>query len=179
MIFGTLDRVTRRILRFACVVLSISVTVLMVTEIVARHFFEHAFRGLPEIYLLLVMWLYMLGAGLASANNSHLRIGIADLVVKSPRANRIYHLILSGLSLVIMLFFIRWAYGLVEWGIKRPQTTPILYLPWLTSMLSIFVASLLVTAYGLRDFIQAINNFRNGDSGKEIINNPEIGREKE
>jgi hypothetical protein len=44
----------------------------------------------------------------------------------------------------------------VAWGIKRPQTTPILYLPWLSSMLSIFVASLLTTAYGIRDLVQAV-----------------------
>lgn len=150
-----IDSIIKKILNVSCFVLSIAVTILMVTEIVARHLFEHAFRGLPEIYLLLVMWLYMLGASLASANRSHLRIGILDQFITSNRSRQIYDLMLAAITFIIMLFFIRWAWGLVAWGIKRPQTTPILYLPWLTSMLSIFVASILITLYGLRDLIMA------------------------
>lgn len=150
-----IDSIIKKILNVSCFVLSIAVTILMVTEIAARHLFEHAFRGLPEIYLLLVMWLYMLGASLASANRSHLRIGILDQFITSNRSRQIYDLMLAAITFIIMLFFIRWAWGLVAWGIKRPQTTPILYLPWLTSMLSIFVASILITLYGLRDLIMA------------------------
>lgn len=151
----TIDVFLKKALKAACFILSVSVTVLMITEIAARHLFEHAFRGLPEIYLILVMWLYMLGACLASANKSHLRIGIFSQLIKG-RKKRIYDFILSVISLVIMCFFIRWAWGLVAWGIKRPQTTPILYLPWLSSMLSIFVASLTITGYGIRDFVVAV-----------------------
>ncbi len=149
----TMEWLLRNLLNISCFVLSIAVTILMVTEIAARHFFEHAFRGLPEIYLLLVMWLYMIGASLASANRSHLRITIVDQLISSDRGKRLYDLFVSVICFVLLLFFIRWAWGLVEWGIKRPQTTPILYLPWLSSMLSIFTASILMTLYGLRDLI--------------------------
>ena len=152
----TMDLILKRLLNFLCFILSISVTILMITEIAARHLFEHAFRGLPEIYLLLVMWLYMLGASLASANRSHLRIGIFAEMISSRQKKKIYNLILALISFVLLLCFIRWSWGLVEWGIKRPQTTPILYLPWLTSMLSIFTASILMSLYGLRDVIEAI-----------------------
>lgn len=161
MVFRKIDQVLKILLNVACFILGIAVTLLMVIEIGARHLFEHAFRGLPEIYLLLVMWLYMLGASLASANRSHLRIGILDQWITSPRTKRVYDLLLAFIALVIMLFFVRWAWGLVAWGIKRPQTTPILYLPWLSSMLSIFVASILVALYGLRDLVKAIAAFGN------------------
>lgn len=153
---SVIDTLMKKILNTACVLLSISVTLLMIAEISARHLFEHAFRGLPEIYLLLVMWLYMLGASLASANRSHLRISILDMLITRPRTRQVYDLLITALTLIILLFFVRWAWGLVAWGIKRPQTTPILYLPWLSSMLSIFVASLLTTAYGIRDLVQAV-----------------------
>jgi TRAP-type C4-dicarboxylate transport system permease small subunit len=160
MVFRKADIILKKLLNASCFILSIAVTILMVIEIAARFLFEHAFRGLPEIYLLLVMWLYMLGASLASANRSHLRIGILDQLFKSARIKRFYDLLLAVISFVIMLFFIRWSWGLVDWGIKRPQTTPILYLPWLSSMLSIFVASILVTGYGLRDLVSALAAFR-------------------
>lgn len=157
-----LAAILKYILNGSCFILSISVTILMVTEIAARYLFEHAFRGLPEIYLLLVMWLYMLGASLASANRSHLRIGIFDQMITNPRGKQIYDFILALISLIILLFFIRWAWGLVDWGIQRPQTTPILYLPYLTSMLSILVASLLMTGYGIRDLVLTTKNlFKN------------------
>lgn len=159
MLFHTIDNILKKLLNVSCFILSISVTVLMVTEIVARYLFTYAFRGLPEIYLLLVMWLYMLGASLASANRSHLRISILDHFIKSPRTKQIYDFLLALISLVIMLFFVRWAWGLVDWGIKRPQTTPILYLPWVISMLSIFVASILMTLYGIRDLFLCLAAF--------------------
>lgn len=155
MFFTKLDNGTRITLRGLCIFLSIAVAVLMVTEIVARYFFTHAFRGLPEIYLLLVMWLYMLGAGLASANDSHLRIGIFSYLVKSERGRFIYRLIITGLTLVICCFFVWWATGLIRWAFIRPQTTAILRMPWLTSQAAIMVAAILVTAYALRDFVRA------------------------
>lgn len=156
---GMIDKVLRKLLHVSCFILSVSVTILMVAEIAARHLFEHGFRGLPEIYLLLVMWLYMLGASLASANRSHLRIGIMDHLITSARVRQIYQVSLNVISFIIMLFFIRWAWGLVDWGIKRPQTTPILYLPWLIPMVSIFVASILIASYSLRDLFLSVTDF--------------------
>ena len=156
MFFSKLDGTARQTLRVVCIFLSVAVAVLMVTEIVARYFFTHAFRGLPEIYLLLVMWLYMLGAGLASANNSHLRIGIFNYLIKSPRGKHVYRLVVTTLTLIIAGFFVWWAVGLIRWAFIRPQTTPILRMPWLTSQASIMVAAILVGAYALRDFIKAL-----------------------
>ena len=156
MFFAKLDRGMRQVLRILCIFLSIAVAVSMVTEIIARYFFTHAFRGLPEIYLLLVMWLYMLGAGLASANSSHLRIGILDHVIKKPRANYIYRFVVATLTLIIAGYFVLWAVGLIRWALIRPQSTSILRMPWLTSQASIMVASLLVAAYAVRDFVKAL-----------------------
>jgi TRAP-type C4-dicarboxylate transport system permease small subunit len=156
MFFERLDKRIRKTMRVICIFLSIAVTVLMFTEIVARYFFSHAFRGLPEIYLLLVMWLYMIGAGLASANKSHLRIGILDHLIRNPHGRRLHNIVVTGMTMIITFYFIWWAVGLVLWAFERPQTTPILMLPWLTSQASILVASLLVAAYALRDFIQAL-----------------------
>ena len=119
-----IDNILKNLLNVSGFILSIAVTILMVTEIVGRHLFAHGFRGLPEIYLLLVMWLYMLGASLASANRSHLRIGIMDQLITSTRAKQVYHLFLNAISLIIMLFFVRWGWGLVDWGIKRPRILP-------------------------------------------------------
>jgi len=164
MFWERTDQGTRQTLRVVCVVLSIAVAVLMVTEITARYFFTHSFRGLPEIYLLLAMWLYMLGAGLASANNSHLRIGIVSHLLKNPRARYAHRLVVAGLTLVIACYFVWWALGLILWAFERPQTTPILRMPWLTSQASIMVAGLLVAVYAVRDFIKALKSRHQDES---------------
>lgn len=156
MVFFTrLDTGLRKFLHVSCVFLNIAVTLLMVTEIVLRYVLNSSLRGLPEIYLLLVMWLYMLSTSMASANRSHLRIDIISSLIRSSRTERVYRLIISLLMLIIGLYFIRWAYGLFHWGLIRPTTTPILNIPGLATQTSIFVASLLVTGYSLRDVIQA------------------------
>ena len=153
--FTRFDTSLRRFLNVGCVLLNIAVTVLMVTEIVLRYVLNSSLRGLPEIYLLLVMWLYMLSTSLASANKSHLRIDIISSLIRSRRAEGLYRLFISLLMVIIGLYFVRWAYGLVQWGVIRPTTTPILNIPGLATQTSIFVASLLVTGYSLRDVIRA------------------------
>ena len=156
MFFKSLDKGTRTTLQVISVILNISVAILMVIEIIARYFFSHGFRGLPEIYLMLAMWLYMIGAGLASVNSSHLRIGILDNLIKNPGGKRLHSIVTTGVTLIITFYFIWWAVGLVLWALERPQTTPILMMPWLASQASILVASILVAAYTLRDFVQAL-----------------------
>lgn len=153
--FSRLDSSLRRFLNVSCVFLNIAVTLLMVTEIVLRYVLNSSLRGLPEIYLLLVMWLYMLSTSMASANKSHLRIDIISSLIRSSRVESIYRLIIAVLMTIISLYFVRWSYGLFHWGLIRPTTTPILNLPGLATQSSIFVASILVTGYSLRDLIQA------------------------
>ena len=158
---GTMiDKILKNLLKNICVILSITVALLMFIEVVARYVFTHAFRGLPEIYLLLVMWQYMIGAGLASANKSHLRIGIISKMIKSSQANSAYHIFIAGITLIISGFFLFWSFGLIQWAINRPQTTPILRMPWITSQASIMVASLLVAVYAFRDFLKSLKEFK-------------------
>ncbi len=155
LFFTRFDRTLKNFLNVSCVLLSIAVTLLMVTEIVLRYVLNSSLRGLPEIYLLLVMWLYMLSTSMASANRSHLRIDIFSSMIRSSRFEPVYRLIISLVMLIIGLYFVRWAYGLFHWGLVRPSSTPILSIPGLATQSSIFVASLLVAGYSLRDVIRA------------------------
>ena len=164
--FSHLGTTLRKFLNVSCVLLNITVTLLMVTEIVLRYVLNSSLRGLPEIYLLLVMWLYMLSTSMASANKSHLRIDIISSFIRSSRAENIYRLIISVLMCIISFYFVRWSYGLFHWGLIRPTTTPILNIPGLATQTSIFVASILVTGYSLRDLIQALIDIRSRTSGQ-------------
>ena len=157
---GFISSKIKLLLNGICIFLLVSVTILMLIEVVSRYIFSHSFQSLPEIYLILVMWLYMLGAPLASHNNSHLRVGLLERVIKSPFKLGVYHFAVSCISLVIVMFFVRWAYGLVEWGIRRPQTTDVLYIPWIYSQISIFVCSILMFCYGVKDVIETFLKLR-------------------
>ena len=65
------DRIAERFLPPIVVVFSLIVSVGMVTGIVARSVFRQPLLGLEELILFTVMWLYMLGAALASREKSH------------------------------------------------------------------------------------------------------------
>ncbi len=153
----------KSLLNGICIFLMIGVTILMLIEVVSRYIFSHSFQSLPEIYLILVMWLYMLGAPLASHNNSHLRIELFEKIIKSPAKLRLYHFVVSCVSLVILVFFVRWSYGLLEWAIRRPQTTDVLYIPWIYSQISIFVCSIMMFGYGVKDVIGRFLKLRRKD----------------
>ena len=75
MILNLIDKFDQLVGRFltpAVIILSLVIAVGMVTGIVARSLLGQPLLGLEEIILFSVMWLYMLGAALASREDSHL-----------------------------------------------------------------------------------------------------------
>lgn len=159
-LMASVDRFLAFIIKPIVVVISFLVAVLLAYGIFTRSILGQPVFGLEELVLLGAMWLYMLGAALASRDRSHLSADFVQVIFKNPRVIRFVHIVAALISLFMAIMFATWSYDLLYWAVKKGQTTAVLKLPWYLSQGSLFVASILFIFYQLRDTMDDINSFR-------------------
>ncbi len=136
------------------------VTGLMVFLVVARYLLGLSVVGLHELILLFAVQLYMAGALIASRRRTHLTIDWLSQRLTSPKSKAWHDGLIALLTLVITLFFVAWAYWMLAWGFKRPQTTPALGIPLWVPQIAIIVGAVGCTAYAARDLLRALQAIR-------------------
>ena len=148
------------ILAYASVVM-----VLMVfTGVVSRSVFKQPLFGVEELILLIVIWVYMLGAALASRERSHLTAAFLPLILSSEKALGLAEVLSAAISFLISLAICYWCYQLADWSISQQQTTPVFGLPWAISQSAPLVCSSLMSIYALRDFVMDLAKFNASSS---------------
>ncbi|MEO1192985.1 MAG: TRAP transporter small permease [Pseudomonadota bacterium] len=142
------------------IVTSTLVTGLMVFLVVARYLLGLSVVGLHELILLFAIQLYMAGALLASQRGGHLTVDWLSQRLKPGRPAEWHRLVVAALTLVVTCLFIVWAYWMLSWGLKRPQTTPALGIPLIISQAAIMVGALGSAAFALRDVLRSAKALR-------------------
>lgn len=153
-----IDDKLNMIIRPLVVILSLLVAGGMVYGIVSRSVFNAPFLGLEELLLFAVMWLYMLGASLASREGSHLSADFVNAYVQSQALKDTIRYLSMAISSIAIIAFIIWSYSLFNWGVTMQQSTPVFQLPMFVTQSSIFFSSLLFMFYMLRDILLEINH---------------------
>lgn len=155
-LFASIDNALAAFMKVAVVVMGIFVSFAMVFGIVSRSFLGVQVFGLEELVLTAAMWLYMLGAALASRERSHLSADFIEAFSSNETLHEVMRLIATVLSVVMAAFFVTWSYSLFAWGLEKGQVTPVFSIPQYISQGSLFVASVLLLLYALRDFIHDV-----------------------
>jgi TRAP-type C4-dicarboxylate transport system permease small subunit len=168
-IIYAIDNVLAVIIKPIVVVLSFCVAAMLVIGIVSRSFLGTPFFGLEELILASVMWLYMLGAALASRERTHLSGDFIQAFVSNKKIVTFFHYLASVISLIMACFFVSWSYDLAHWAVQKGQTTIVFGIPWYISQSSLFIASILMVFYSIRDLIEDFYGQPNPvSSSKEI-----------
>lgn len=149
------DRAFDWFLRAIALLTSAIVTLALVALVICRVLFNYALVGMHEASLLAAIWLYMVGAVLASRRNEHLVVDFLASSLKAPRARAIHSLVVAALTIVIAGFFAHWVWKMLAWGMKRPQTIPVLDLPLWWAQASLALAAISAILYALRDLVRA------------------------
>ena len=106
------------------IVVSLALMVMMVfSNVVLRYAFNSGITASEELSRLFFLWLIFVGAIVAMRERAHL--GVDTLVVRLPRAGRIFCALLSNALMlwVCYLFFVgSWRQTLVGWGTLKPAT---------------------------------------------------------
>lgn len=141
-----LARMTSAIL----VALGCAVALLMFSAITTR-LVGLSFYGAEELTLLAVMWLYMLGAIIASRERAHLSADFVHVMTQREQSIKLARALSSLLSLAIGCFILVWSWELVSWSFEKQQRTPVFRIPWIVSQASVFLAATVMLGYLLRD----------------------------
>lgn len=155
-----IDKALARLIKPIVVVLSLLIAFTLTYGIFTRAVLDEPVFGLEELVLMGAMWLYMLGAVLASRDRSHLTADFVEVLTHNPKVVTFVHLLATTISLFMAIMFAIWSYDLLQWGVKKGQTTPVFQLPWYFSQGSLFVASVLFIFYLIRDFINDLIRFQ-------------------
>lgn len=157
---GSVDRVLAFVIKPVVVVVSLLVATMLAYGIFARAVLEKPVFGIEELVLLGAMWLYMLGAALASRDRTHLSADFVQVVSKSPRVIKGFQIFATLISLVMAVLIATWSYDLLFWAVKKGQTTAVMKMPLYLSQGSLFIASVLFVFYQTRDLLSDIISFR-------------------
>jgi TRAP-type C4-dicarboxylate transport system permease small subunit len=152
------DRAHIEIHKILLAILSVVVSVLMVIEIVTRFVFRSPLFGLEEITLICMMWLYMIGAVVASHKRAHLDAEMMELVTSRKRVLALIRALATFVTLIIAGFILAWSYSLFAWGLEKQQGTPVFRIPWVVSQSSLFFASIMFVVYLLRDLFRDLRS---------------------
>lgn len=155
-LFCGLDRRVGWLLEAAAFVASLLVVGLMLFLVLARYVFGWSIVGLLELIMLFGMWLYMLGALIASRRNEHLVVDFIELQITDRRIQLLNKALISLITFLICLFFVVLAWRMLAWGMRRPQSTPGMGIPLWLPQASIMLAAVGCSCYALRDLICAL-----------------------
>ncbi|WP_418138964.1 TRAP transporter small permease [Marinomonas sp. RS-M-Aa-14] len=130
-------------------------------EYLVAPFLTSQYLGWKSLVLISAMWLYLMGAVLAAKDRSHLTADFVSVIFKNKKLIAGMSVLATVISLIMALYFVSWSYELLSWSIKKSQTTPVFKLPWYLSQSSLFVGSVALVFYLIRDFVKDYQKFIN------------------
>lgn len=151
--FSSIDRTIARVLNFVVIIASAMVAGLVFFMVIARYLLEWSIVGADELALVSAMWLYMVGAIIASRRAEHLVVDFLPQQLTSPVLLRLHQRVVALIMVATTVFFIYLAWRMMGFAIKRPQSTPGLGLSELIPLSAVALASIGCFAYALRDLI--------------------------
>ncbi|GAA3548480.1 TRAP transporter small permease [Zobellella aerophila] len=156
-LIATIDAVLVFLIKPVLGLISAAIAFMLALGIFTRAVLDAPLFGLEELILVVAMWIYMLGAVLASRERSHLSADFVQVVCSNPKMIQVMRLLSTLISLLMAVMFVTWSYDLLQWGINKGQATPVFQLPWYISQSSLFVAALLFCFYLIRDLLADLN----------------------
>jgi TRAP-type C4-dicarboxylate transport system permease small subunit len=156
--FRGLDRGSAWLLDAAALVSSLLVVGLMIFLVVARYVFGWSIVGLLELIMMFGMWLYMLGALIASRRGEHLVVDFVAQKITSERVRSAHKCLVACVTLAASAFFTVLSWRMLKWGFAHPQTTPGLSIPLWIPQSAILLAAVGCSVYAVRDIVLAVRN---------------------
>ncbi|WP_165814411.1 TRAP transporter small permease [Pararhodobacter oceanensis] len=160
-VFEQLDHWLMRLMSLVIFASTAAIVCLISFLILSRYVFGWSVIGMLELSTLSALWLYMIGAVVASRNREHITVDFTAQSLKSPRLTALHESLVSLIILILGVFFLSLAWDMLIWAQRRPQVTPGLNIPLLAGQSALITAAVLGLAYTIRDLIKALIAVRN------------------
>lgn len=150
----------------AALVSSLLVVGLMLFLVVGRYLFGWSIVGLLEVIMMFGMWLYMLGALIASGRKEHLVVDFFEQKVADQFRRALLKLVIGCITTGATAFFTLLAWRMLKWGFAHPQSTPGLGIPLWIPQSAILVTAIGSMIYALRDVLAALRKLVSKREGR-------------
>src|SRR5690625_5027300 len=139
-------------------ILLLTVASLQFVQVITRYIFQAPIRGLEDIMLYPVLWLYILGSVNASRENTQIRANVLEIFIKSEKAKKIQLIIADLIALIIGLWLVYWAWDFVEYSLRIKKESPTLYIPTIYADVALFVGLVLMCVFDVINIFKAGKN---------------------
>jgi len=129
------------------VIVSLTVTFLVMAEVILRYVFARPLMGIEELATLVGCWLYFIGAAHASRERSHIMADVLNAIIKRPRSFLKVKFVITIFTLIMTIVFLDWAWGYFRWALKIPEYTPSLRIPLIYAQVAMLVSAFLMVFY--------------------------------
>ncbi len=113
-----------------------------------------------EIARFASIWLYMLAVAVAARDDSHLRSGLLDNLIKSAKTKMALEILFNLITLTCLIIFVYWSIVQVRWVRGVRQTSLVLRIDMWIVYLSFVVGGILAVIHNLTYLMKAIDKFK-------------------
>jgi len=157
--------------RLLLICLFIPLTVAMFAETVARYVIGKGFFAIEDFIGYTAVWLYFIGAAVATHERTQIKAEIASMIFKSPRTLNITKAVVAAISVIVAGIMVQWSYVYVRWSIAMGERTPVYQVPFIYFQSALLVGTILMAIYFLMELIDRIRDAFHATSpslGKEV-----------
>lgn len=159
-LFDRIDGILAAIIRFALVLVFVTMVVVVTYQVFSRfHGFIPFWGGTEEIARGLFVWLVMLGASLGVRSHEHFFVDVLPAAMPAV-VSRILRVVVALIIVTVALVLVVYGWDFAESGFKRRSL--VTKLPAVWSYSAIVTGAVLMTLFALRDLVRG----RGGERGE-------------
>jgi TRAP-type transport system small permease protein len=149
-----------RIQRFFLFYLFLLLVVAMLLELLVRFFFKQSIFGLSDFIGFSSVWLYAIGAALASYDRTHIKAEFVNVFARSSRVRNLCRLVSAVISAGMSAIFTKWSWDLCVYSVAVGEVTQAYPVPKVIFQSSFFVGGILMVIYFLWEAMDCFVDFR-------------------
>ncbi|HSL60734.1 MAG TPA: TRAP transporter small permease [Desulfotignum sp.] len=146
--------------RFFLFYLFLLLVVAMLLELLVRFFFKQSIFGLSDFIGFTSVWLYAIGAALASYDRTHIKAEFVNVFARSTRVRNLCRLVSALISAGMSAIFTKWSWDLCVYSVAVGEVTQAYPVPKVIFQSSFFVGGILMVIYFLWEAADCFVDFR-------------------
>lgn len=146
--------------RFFLFYLFLLLVVAMMLELLVRFFLKQSIFGLSDFIGFASVWLYAIGAALASYDRTHIKAEFVNVFAKSSRVRNLFRMVSAVISAGMSAIFTKWSWELCVYSVSVGEVTQAYPVPKVIFQSSFFVGGILMVIYFLWEAADCFVDFR-------------------
>lgn len=146
--------------RFFLFYLFLLLVVGMLIELLIRFFLKQSIFGLSDFIGFASVWLYAIGAALASYDRTHIKAEFVNVFARSSKVRNLCRFVSAVISAGMSIIFTKWSWDLCVYSVSVGEVTQAYPVPKVIFQSSFFVGGILMVIYFLWEAADCFVDFK-------------------